>query len=32
MNRLAIHRAINEALAAELADRVHALAIEARAA
>lgn len=29
MNRLARHRAVNEALAAELADRVHALAIEA---
>jgi BolA protein len=32
MSRLAIHRAINEALAAELAAGVHALAIEARAA
>ncbi len=32
MSRLSIHRAVNEALAAELADRVHALAIEARAA
>lgn len=31
MSRLAIHRAINEVLASELADRVHALAIEARA-
>ena len=30
-NRLARHRMINEALAEELADRVHAMAIEARA-
>ncbi len=32
LSRVQIHRAINEALAAELADRVHALAIEAKAA
>lgn len=32
LGRVAIHRAINEALADELAGRVHALAIEARAA
>lgn len=32
MSRLAVHRAINEALAAELAAGVHALAIEARPA
>ncbi len=32
MSRVAIHRAINEALASELAAGVHALAIEARAA
>jgi BolA family transcriptional regulator, general stress-responsive regulator len=31
MSRLARHRAVNEALAAELAERVHALAIEADA-
>lgn len=28
MSRLACHRAVNEVLAAELAERVHALAIE----
>lgn len=32
MSRVAIHRAVNEALKDELAGRVHALAIEARAA
>lgn len=32
MSRLARHRAVNEALAAELAERVHALSIEAEAA
>lgn len=32
MSRVAIHRAINEALAGELSGGVHALAIEARAA
>ncbi len=31
MNRLARHRAINEALKQELAEKVHALAIEVRA-
>ena len=31
MSRLDVHRAINQALAAELAAGVHALAIEARA-
>lgn len=31
-NRVQMHRMINQALAAELADRVHALAIEATAA
>ncbi len=31
MNRVARHRAVNGALAAELADRVHALAISAKA-
>lgn len=31
MSRLARHRAVNEALAVELAERVHALAIEAEA-
>lgn len=32
LSRVQIHRAINEALAAELAGGVHALAIEAKAA
>ena len=32
LSRVAMHRAVNEALAAELAGRVHALAIEAKAA
>ena len=31
LNRVACHRLINEALADELADRVHALAIKAKA-
>ncbi len=32
LSRVAIHRAVNEALAAEIAAGLHALAIEARAA
>jgi BolA protein len=31
MNRVAMHRAVNEALAAEFAGGLHALAIEAKA-
>lgn len=30
MNRVAMHRAVNECLAKELADGIHALAIEAK--